>query len=96
PEQALRQFELALLHHLGYGLDFLHCAGSGLPVDDAMTYLNAVRRMSWRSITCCIAASQASRRARLSKRSTADSWYGSPRSASRWWNKIPSCSGDKA
>ncbi|WP_205416545.1 DNA repair protein RecO, partial [Escherichia coli] len=24
PEQALRQFELALLHHLGYGLDFLH------------------------------------------------------------------------
>lgn len=27
-----------LLHHLGYGLDFLHCAGSGLPVDDAMTY----------------------------------------------------------
>lgn len=38
PEQALRQFELALLHHLGYGLDFLHCAGSGLPVDDAMTY----------------------------------------------------------
>lgn len=38
PEYALRQFELALLHHLGYGLDFLHCAGSGEPVDDQMTY----------------------------------------------------------
>ncbi|PVZ85470.1 DNA repair protein RecO [Serratia sp. S1B] len=38
PEQALRQFELALLAHLGYGLDFLHCAGSGEPIDDHMTY----------------------------------------------------------
>ncbi|QLH63424.1 DNA repair protein RecO [Serratia symbiotica] len=38
PEYALRQFELALLNHLGYGLDFLHCAGSGQPVDDGMTY----------------------------------------------------------
>lgn len=38
PEQALRQFELALLAHLGYGLDFLHCAGSGEPIDDRMTY----------------------------------------------------------
>ncbi|WP_127958859.1 DNA repair protein RecO [Serratia microhaemolytica] len=38
PEQALRQFELALLTHLGYGLDFLHCAGSGQPIDDAMSY----------------------------------------------------------
>lgn len=38
PEPALRRFELALLHHLGYGIDFLHCAGSGLPVDDLMTY----------------------------------------------------------
>ena len=38
PELALRQFELALLNHLGYGLDFLHCAGSGLPVDEGMTY----------------------------------------------------------
>jgi hypothetical protein len=26
---ALRRFELALLGHLGYGVDFLHCAGSG-------------------------------------------------------------------
>ncbi len=31
-------FELALLGHLGYGVDFLHCAGSGEPVDDTMTY----------------------------------------------------------
>lgn len=38
PEQALRQFELALLHHLGYGVDFLHCAGSGEEVSDTMTY----------------------------------------------------------
>ncbi|MBV7261898.1 DNA repair protein RecO [Photobacterium sp. WH24] len=38
PEPALRRFELALLDHLGYGVDFLHCAGSGLPVDDEMTY----------------------------------------------------------
>lgn len=38
PEPAQRRFELALLTHLGYGVDFLHCAGSGEPVDDAMTY----------------------------------------------------------
>lgn len=38
PEPALRRFELALLYHLGYGIDFLHCAGSGLPVEDEMTY----------------------------------------------------------
>lgn len=38
PESALRQFELALLSYLGYGVDFLHCAGSGEPVIDAMTY----------------------------------------------------------
>ncbi|HHR6036316.1 TPA: DNA repair protein RecO [Providencia alcalifaciens] len=38
PESALRQFELALLSYLGYGVDFLHCAGSGEPVSDAMTY----------------------------------------------------------
>ena len=38
PEQALRRFELALLAHLGYGVDFLHCAGSGEPVADGMTY----------------------------------------------------------
>ncbi|MCG7366888.1 DNA repair protein RecO [Pantoea sp. ACRSH] len=38
PEPALRRFELALLGHLGYGVDFLHCAGSGEPVTDAMTY----------------------------------------------------------
>jgi len=38
PEHALRQFELALLHYLGYGVDFLHCAGSGEEVSDDMTY----------------------------------------------------------
>ncbi|WP_075181531.1 DNA repair protein RecO [Pantoea sp. 1.19] len=38
PEPALRRFELALLGHLGYGVDFLHCAGSGEPVSDEMTY----------------------------------------------------------
>ncbi|EKK5268741.1 DNA repair protein RecO [Cronobacter dublinensis] len=38
PEPALRRFELALLGHLGYGVDFLHCAGTGDEVDDVMTY----------------------------------------------------------
>ncbi|WP_413110972.1 DNA repair protein RecO [Thaumasiovibrio sp. DFM-14] len=38
PEPALRRFELALLVQLGYGIDFLHCAGSGNEVDDQMTY----------------------------------------------------------
>ncbi len=38
PERALRCFELALLGHLGYGIDFLHCAGSGEEVADTMTY----------------------------------------------------------
>ncbi|AXW85552.1 DNA repair protein RecO [Lonsdalea britannica] len=38
PEPALRRFELALLGHLGYGVDFLHCAGSGESVADDMTY----------------------------------------------------------
>ncbi|MCG6235097.1 DNA repair protein RecO [Vibrio furnissii] len=38
PEPPLRRFELALLSSLGYGVDFLHCAGTGEPVDPAMTY----------------------------------------------------------
>nr|WP_086940342.1 DNA repair protein RecO [Thaumasiovibrio occultus] len=38
PEPALRRFELALLVELGYGVDFLHCAGSGEEVSDTMTY----------------------------------------------------------
>lgn len=38
PEPALRCFELALLTHLGYGIDFLHCAASEQPVADEMTY----------------------------------------------------------
>lgn len=38
PEHSLRRFELALLEHLGYGVDFLHCAGSGEWVADEMTY----------------------------------------------------------
>ncbi|STQ79126.1 Recombination protein O [Hafnia alvei] len=27
-----------MLGNLGYGIDFLHCAGSGEPVSDEMTY----------------------------------------------------------
>lgn len=38
PEPALRRFELALLGHLGYGIDYLHCAGTGEEVTDEMTY----------------------------------------------------------
>ena len=38
PEPALRRFELALLAAMGYGVDFLHCAGSGEPIDPNMTY----------------------------------------------------------
>ncbi|GAD78562.1 DNA repair protein RecO [Vibrio ezurae] len=38
PEPALRRFELALLNALGYGVDFLHCTGSGMPVEPQMTY----------------------------------------------------------
>ncbi|QLK87092.1 DNA repair protein RecO [Arsenophonus endosymbiont of Aphis craccivora] len=38
PEHALRRFELSLLSHLGYGVDCLHCAGSGELVADSMTY----------------------------------------------------------
>lgn len=39
PEPALRRFELALLEALGYGIDFLHCAGSGECVSGDMTYI---------------------------------------------------------
>lgn len=38
PEPALRRFELALLQHLGYGVDFLHCVGSGQEISDDMSY----------------------------------------------------------
>ncbi|MGJ7096839.1 DNA repair protein RecO [Vibrio hannami] len=38
PEPALRRFELALLSAMGYGVDFLHCAGTGESVDPDMTY----------------------------------------------------------
>lgn len=37
-ESALRHFEFSLLKALGYGVDFCHCAGSGLPVEADMTY----------------------------------------------------------
>lgn len=37
-EPSLRCFELQLLDTLGYSVDFLHCAGSGLPVEANMTY----------------------------------------------------------
>jgi DNA repair protein RecO (recombination protein O) len=38
PEPALRRFELSVLSNMGYGVDFLHCAGTGEPIDPAMTY----------------------------------------------------------
>ncbi|SET12508.1 DNA repair protein RecO [Thorsellia anophelis] len=38
-ESILRRFELTLLKHLGYGVDFLHCAGSGQPVSESMSYI---------------------------------------------------------
>ncbi|WCE30173.1 DNA repair protein RecO [Vibrio sp. SCSIO 43137] len=38
PEPALRRFELALLSALGYGVDFMHCAGTGELVEPEMTY----------------------------------------------------------
>jgi len=38
PEPALRRFELALLAAMGYGVDFMHCAGTGEPVEPNMTY----------------------------------------------------------
>ena len=34
----IASIEFHLLKILGYGIDFLHCAGSGLPVDESMTY----------------------------------------------------------
>ncbi len=38
PEPALRRFELALLSAMGYGVDFLHCAGTGEAIDPTMSY----------------------------------------------------------
>lgn len=37
-EPPLRKFEFQLLHTLGYGVDFLHCAGSGQAVAPTMSY----------------------------------------------------------
>lgn len=37
-EKVLRCFELALLSQIGYGIDFLHCAATGEPVVNNMTY----------------------------------------------------------
>ena len=37
-EPVLRRFEFQLLQSFGYGVDFLHCAGSGQPIDENMTY----------------------------------------------------------
>lgn len=37
-EPALRSFEFALLQHLGYGVDFMHCASSGELISDAGIY----------------------------------------------------------
>lgn len=38
PEPALRRFELALLSAMGYGVDFMHCAGTGELIEPDMTY----------------------------------------------------------
>ncbi|GLT18179.1 DNA repair protein RecO [Vibrio zhanjiangensis] len=38
PEPALRRFELSLLSAMGYGVDFLHCAGTGELIEPDMTY----------------------------------------------------------
>ncbi|USD32958.1 MULTISPECIES: DNA repair protein RecO [Vibrio] len=38
PEPALRRFELAMLSAMGYGVDFLHCAGTGDAIEPDMTY----------------------------------------------------------
>ncbi|SQE31902.1 Recombination protein O [Mannheimia haemolytica] len=37
-EPILRTFEFHTLKALGYGVDFTHCAATGLPVDPKMTY----------------------------------------------------------
>ncbi|MBD1555345.1 DNA repair protein RecO [Vibrio sp. S9_S30] len=38
PEPPLRRFELALLSSMGYGVDFMHCSGTGELVEPEMTY----------------------------------------------------------
>lgn len=38
PEKVLRYFELILLEHLGYGIDFLHCCATGEEIVAEMTY----------------------------------------------------------
>ncbi|MFC0179432.1 DNA repair protein RecO [Thorsellia kenyensis] len=38
-EAVLRRFELILLKHLGYSVDFFHCAGSGQKIATDMTYI---------------------------------------------------------
>lgn len=37
-EPPLRRFEFVLLDYLGFHVDFLHCAASGEPIADTMTY----------------------------------------------------------
>lgn len=37
-ETSLRTFEFQLLSAMGYGIDFCHCAGTGDPIDENMTY----------------------------------------------------------
>lgn len=37
-ESTLRTFEFKLLQHIGYGIDFYHCLGTGKKVDENMTY----------------------------------------------------------
>lgn len=37
-ESILRTFEFQLLQHIGYGIDFCHCVGTGKKVEEQMTY----------------------------------------------------------
>ena len=37
-ESTLRTFEFQLLQHIGYGVDFCHCVGTGKKVENTMTY----------------------------------------------------------
>jgi DNA repair protein RecO (recombination protein O) len=55
PEPVLRRFELALLGHLGYGVDFLHCAGSGDEVEDTMS-IAIVRKRALLPVSSSITA----------------------------------------
>ncbi|MCG9680016.1 DNA repair protein RecO [Vibrio sp. Isolate24] len=52
PEPALRRFELAMLSAMGYGVDFLHCAGTGDAIDPDMTYRYREQKGFIASVRC--------------------------------------------